>query len=293
MSASPRAELGIIGGSGLYDMEGLTDREELTVSTPFGEPSGTIVLGTLEGQRLAFPAPARRRPPAEPERSAVPCQHLRAEDVGRPFGYLNQRGGEPPRGYSAARHDRPPIRSSTGTKGRPSTFFSGGIVAHTGFADPFCSELGRILYEEAAAAGARTHLGGVYIAMEGPQFSTRAESEMYRSWGGAVIGMTALPEAKLAREAELCYALLACATDYDCWHPDHDDVTVEMIVRNLMKNVSMAKEIARRAAARTGERQSCRCREALRDAIVTSPDLIPEQVRRDLAPLIGKYAEVS
>jgi len=273
-------------------MDGLADREEIMPSTPFGEPSDKIIVGTLHGIRLAFlprHGVTHRLSPSEvPFRANI----FALKSIGVHSLISVSAVG------SLHENIRPldmvmPDQVIDRTKGRPSTFFKDGIVAHVGFAEPFCPDLGRILHEEASAIGVRSHLGGTYVAMEGPQFSTRAESELYRSWGGSVIGMTALPEAKLAREAEICYATLACSTDYDCWHPDHDDVTVDLILKNLNQNVSRAKEIIRRTAARLGDHPSCQFNDALRDAIVTPPELIPEKLRRELAPLISKYAGVS
>jgi 5'-methylthioadenosine phosphorylase len=175
------------------------------------------------------------------------------------------------------------------TKGRASTFFGGGIAVHISFAHPVCGVLGRVAYESAVEAGARVHRGGTYICMEGPQFSTLAESQVYRSWGMDVIGMTNLQEAKLAREAEICYTTLALVTDYDCWHPDHDRVTVEMIVDNLVKNAATAQRVIAAAIARVPETRECECATALATAIITRPEAISERARRDLAPIIGKY----
>jgi 5'-methylthioadenosine phosphorylase len=175
------------------------------------------------------------------------------------------------------------------TRGRVSTFFGNGLVAHVGFAHPFCPRLSEIAFGSAQSAGATVHRGGTYVCMEGPQFSTLAESRLYRSWGMDVIGMTNLQEAKLAREAEICYTTIALVTDYDCWHPDHDQVTVEMIVSNLMQNASTAQQVIANAAAQLPFERTCECATALKYAIITRPDAIPASVKKDLAPLIGKY----
>jgi 5'-methylthioadenosine phosphorylase len=175
------------------------------------------------------------------------------------------------------------------TKGRANTFFGGGVVAHVGFAEPFCPILSQILYQAAKEAGARVHKGGTYVVIEGPQFSTKAESNLYRSWGASIIGMTALPEAKLAREAEICYATLASVTDYDCWHESYGAVTAGMIVANLQRNVDVAKRIIKIAVSHIPEKRECSCATALKDAIITLPEYIPSQLKGDLAPLIGKY----
>jgi 5'-methylthioadenosine phosphorylase len=177
------------------------------------------------------------------------------------------------------------------TKGRASTFFGRGLVAHIAFAHPICPEMAEVAYESARAAGARAHMGGTYVCMEGPQFSTLAESRIYKSWGMDVIGMTNLQEAKLAREAEICYTTVALVTDYDCWHPDHDSVTVDMIVANLMANAEMAKKLIAEAVDRVPMERGCSCGDALATAIITSPDAIPAEVKRELAPLIDKYVK--
>jgi 5'-methylthioadenosine phosphorylase len=177
------------------------------------------------------------------------------------------------------------------TKGRVSTFFGRGLAAHVGFAHPFCRLLSEATHASAVAAVATVHRGGTYVCMEGPQFSTLAESKLYRSWGADIIGMTNLQEAKLAREAEICYTTIALVTDYDCWHPDHDSVTVDMVIANLVQNAETAQQIIARAVDRLPFERSCECATALKYALITRPDAIPEQVRRELAPLVGKYLE--
>jgi 5'-methylthioadenosine phosphorylase len=175
------------------------------------------------------------------------------------------------------------------TRGRPSTFFGEGLVAHVSLADPFCGRLRGVLAGATQETDATVHNGGAYVVIEGPAFSTRAESNLYRSWGADIIGMTALPEAKLAREAEICYAILACSTDYDCWREGHDDVTAEMIVGNLLRNVEVSRQAVRSTLQRLPERRDCACATALRDALVTSIELVPEATKSRLAPIIGKY----
>ena len=177
------------------------------------------------------------------------------------------------------------------TKSRVSTFFGDGIVTHVGFADPFCPNLSKALYTAAQDTGATVHKGGTYVVMEGPQFSTKAESFLYRSWGASVIGMTALPEAKMAREAEICYATIACVTDYDCWHETHDDVTIDMVIANLQRNTDTAKRIIKSVVSRIPEKRDCVCATALENAILTAPELIPPQRKRDLSLLINKYLQ--
>jgi 5'-methylthioadenosine phosphorylase len=280
--------IGIIGGSGLYDMAELTDREERRVGTPFGEPSSAYVIGTLRGKRVAFLARhgvGHRLMPSE--------LNFRANIYG--FKAL---GAEYLLSASAVgslkEQYRPldlvvPDQFFDRTRGRVSTFFGQGLVAHVGFAHPFCRRLSEIAFGSAQAAGATVHRGGTYVCMEGPQFSTLAESNLYRSWGMDVIGMTNLQEAKLAREAEICYTTIALVTDYDCWHPDHDQVTVEMIVSNLMQNAATAQQVIAGAVGQLPFERTCECATALKYAIITRPDAIPASVKKDLAPLIGKY----
>ena len=283
-----KAQIGIIGGSGLYDMAELSDREEMTLTTPFGDPSGPYVLATLRGRRVAFLArhgAGHRLMPSE--------LNFRANIFG--FKVLGVERIVSASAVGSLKEAYPPLdivvpdQFFDRTKGRASTFFGGGIVAHVGFAHPVCGEVARLAHESAVAAGARSHLGGTYVCMEGPQFSTLAESRLYRSWGMDVIGMTNLQEAKLAREAEICYATLALVTDYDCWHPDHDSVTVEMIVGHLVQNAQTAQRIIAGVVGSLPERRTCACQHALAAAIITRPEAIPAPVKQALAPIIGKY----
>ncbi len=292
--------IGIIGGSGLYDMAELADRKEETVSTPFGEPSAAFVTGTLRGKRVAFLA-----------RHGIGHRILPSELNFRAniFGF-KQLGVEYILSASAVgslkEAYRPldlliPDQFFDRTKGRASTFFGRGLVAHVGFAHPFCAPLSDVAFEAAQAAGLPAapatspdgppvvHKGGTYVCMEGPQFSTLAESRLYRQWGMDVIGMTNLQEAKLAREAEICYSTIALVTDYDCWHPSHDQVTVEMIVANLMQNARNAQQVIAEAVARLPLARTCECASALKHAIITRPEAVPGALKRELAPLIGKY----
>jgi 5'-methylthioadenosine phosphorylase len=280
------ATIGIIGGSGLYEVEGLTEVEEVRLQTPFGDPSDAYVVGTWHGQRVAFlPRHGRghRISPTE--------LNSRANVFG--FKLL---GVERLISVSAVGSMREEIRPLDivipdqlfdRTRLRDNTFFGGGVVVHTGFADPFCPDLSGVLAAAADEAGARVHRGGTYVCIEGPQFSTKAESRIFRHWGVDVIGMTALPEARLAREAEICYGTIALVTDYDVWHDE--PVTVEMVVGNLLKNVSTAKATLAAAVPAIGARTTCACGSALENAIMTRRDLIPDSVRRDLAPLLGRY----
>jgi 5'-methylthioadenosine phosphorylase len=282
--------IGIIGGSGLYDMAEVTDREERRISTPFGDPSGPYVIGTLRGKRVAFLA-----------RHGVGHRILPSELNFRANIYgLKVLGVERILSASAVgslkQEYKPldivvPDQFFDRTKGRISTFFGRGIVAHVAFAHPICGDLSAIAADSAAQVGATVHRGGTYVNMEGPQFSTLAESKLYRSWGMDVIGMTNLQEAKLAREAEICYATLALVTDYDCWHPDHDSVTVDLIIANLMQNAATAQKTIATAVERIGRTRTCGCKDALATAIITQPPLWPEQTKKELEPIIGKYAK--
>jgi 5'-methylthioadenosine phosphorylase len=280
--------IGIIGGSGLYDMAELTGREERAVQTPFGEPSAPYVIGTLRGKRVAFLArhgPGHRYMPSE--------LNFRANIFG--FKTLGVEYILSASAVGSLKEEYRPLdlvipdQFLDRTRGRVSTFFGRGLVAHVGFAHPFCKPLSDIAYESARAASATVHRGGTYVCMEGPQFSTLAESRLYRSWGMDIIGMTNLQEAKLAREAEICYTTIALVTDYDCWHPDHDHVTVEMIVANLTQNAKTAQQVIAAAVDALPFERTCECASALKYAIITRPDAVPGSVRRELAPIVGRY----
>lgn len=280
--------LGIIGGSGLYEMEGMTNVREARVKTPFGDPSDSIVLGELEGITVAFlPRHGRghRIPPSQ--------INYRANVYA-----MKKIGASAILSISAVGSMKEKIRPGDivvvdqfydHTKFRPNTFFTDGIVGHIQFADPVCPSLAGIALASAKAVVKRVHKGGTYLCMEGPAFSTRAESEIHRKWGVDVIGMTNMPEAKLAREAEICYATLALATDYDCWHEGHDDVSVDAILAVLRRNVENSKKIIREAAKRMAGREGCKCGETLRYAILTDRKRIPAPVRKNLGLIIGKY----
>lgn len=291
------ATLAVIGGSGFYEMEGITDLSEVKLSTPFGEPSDSIVLGTLEGAKMAFlPRHGRghRKSPSEVNYRAN-IFALKTLGVRRIIS-ISAVG-------SMRESIRPldlvvPDQIYDRTKSRKNTFFEDGIVAHVGLAEPFCPELsGRLVRAardvvKAASYGPEVHEGGVYVCIEGPQFSTKAESRIYRGWGVDLIGMTAVPEAKLAREAEICYAMLACSTDYDVWHESEEAVTVELVINNLVRNVALAKEILREVAKEEAALASgfaCACESALSQAIITARDSVPESARERLRPIVGKY----
>ncbi|MFO8072914.1 MAG: S-methyl-5'-thioadenosine phosphorylase [Polyangia bacterium] len=285
---SEQTTIAVIGGSGLYELEGLTDVEQHTVDTPFGEPSGPIVSGVLGGTRLLFLARhgiGHRLTPSE--------VNYRANIYA-----LKVLGAERVVSVSAVGSLREEIRPGDlvivdqyvdRTRNRPSTFFGGGIVAHVMFADPTCPELADAVHGASRGIDARVHRGGSLVVMEGPAFSTRSESHMHRQLGADLIGMTAMPEAKLAREAELCYVTLALTTDYDCWHESEDDVSVEAVIENLKRNVHNAGSVLRRLAeSGMPAARGCACATALTDAIITDPGVIPGEARRRLAPIIGR-----
>jgi 5'-methylthioadenosine phosphorylase len=283
-------QIGIIGGSGLYDMAELTEREEVRLTTPFGPPSGPYITGLLNGHRVAFLArhgAGHRLMPSE--------LNFRANIFG--FKLLGVERLLSASAVGSLKEEyRPqdivvPNQFFDRTKDRISTFFGRGIVAHVSFAHPVCGVLSRVLEDAAVTAGAAVHRGGTYVCMEGPQFSTLAESRLYRAWGMDVIGMTNLQEAKLAREAEICYATLALVTDYDCWHPDHDQVTVDMIIANLVANARTAQATIAEAVGRMPSERTCECASALGTALITAPDAIPASVRQEMAPIIGKYVK--
>ena len=282
-------QIGIIGGSGLYDMAELTDRREVIVDTPFGQPSGPYVTGTLGGATVAFLArhgAGHRITPSE--------LNFRAHIFG--FKTLGVERILSASAVGSLREDIAPLdlvipdQFIDRTRGRVSTFFGGGLVGHIAFADPVCGQVAQVAHDAAVQAGATVHKGGTYVCMEGPAFSTRAESHLYRSWGAHIIGMTNLQEAKLAREAEICYATIALVTDYDCWHPDHDHVTVEMVIQNLTQNARTAQQvIAGAIATLAGAPRTCGCGQALATAIIARPELVPAETRRTLGPIVGKY----
>jgi 5'-methylthioadenosine phosphorylase len=278
----------VIGGSGLYELPGLAGVEHLRVGTPFGDPSDEVVRGRLGDVTLVFlPRHGRghRLLPTEINFRAnlFALKQLGVErliSVGAVGSLCRE---------IAPGHVVVPDQFIDRTRQRQSTFFGGGIVAHVGFADPVCAALSRRLGDAARGAGATVHQGGTYLCMEGPQFSTRAESELYRSWGAQVIGMTNLQEAKLAREAEMCFASLALVTDYDCWNTEAGDVDIGEVLRILQANVDLARRCIADLSAVLPAERPCACARALEHAIITDPRLIPDRLKRDLAPLIGKY----
>ena len=283
-----KAKIGIIGGSGLYEMDGLTGVEFVDIETPFGSPSDSIAIGDLSGIPVAFLPRHGRGHRINPTNlpSHANIYALKTLGVERiisisAVGSLKEEL-EP-------LHLVVPDQLIDRTRNRVNTFFNEGMTGHIIFADPFCGPSSQIVYNGAVEMGLDVHQGGTLVVMEGPAFSTRAESFMYRSWGADLIGMTTLPEAKLAREAEICYATMAWVTDYDCWHEEAEDVTVEMIIGNLLKNVAASKELLRMIIPRLDGERDCACSSALADALVTAPDLVPEEVKRRLEPITGRY----
>lgn len=285
--------IGIIGGSGFYDMEGLTDKKRVKVETPFGDPSDEYLTGVLDGKEVVFLSRHGKGHAISPtelnycaniygmkklgvERiiSVSACGSLRKElaplDIVVPDQFVDRTN-----------------------QARRTTFFGNGIVAHIGFADPVCGCLSKVLFDSGKEVGANMHMTGTYINMEGPQFSTKAESELYKMWGMDIIGMTNMGEARCAREAEICYAVLACITDYDCWYHGEstETVSVEMIINNLLKNVDVSKKIVRAALKKIGGDRKCACATALKDAIITNPANIPAKTKKDLELIIGKYVK--
>jgi 5'-methylthioadenosine phosphorylase len=284
----PQAEIGIIGGSGLYSMPGLTDVSEVRQQTPFGDPSDAYVLGRLEGRKVAFLARHGRG------HRLMPTElNYRANIYG-----FKQLGVERILSLSAVgslkEQHKPldfviPDQFFDRTRHRVDTFFGDGIVAHIAFADPVCPELSKVVESACRKAAVTVKPGGTYLCMEGPQFSTKAESNIYRSWGMDVIGMTNLQEAKLAREAEMCYVTVAMVTDYDCWHPHHDSVTVDQIVAVLVKNAENACRVVRESVAAIPKAHGCKCGSALAHAIITERNKIPAPTRQKLSLILEKY----
>ena len=280
--------VGVIGGSGLYEMEGLKGVKEIKIKTPFGNPSDAYIVGKLGNVKMVF-LPRHGR-----GHRILPSElNFRANIYG-----MKKLGVEWIISVSAVGSMREDIKPGhivvvdqffDRTRGRVSTFFGNGIVGHVEFADPVCPHLSSILYEAGQSVGASIHKGGTYICIEGPQFSTRAESRIYRKWGVDVIGMTNIPEAKLAREAEICYATLALSTDYDCWHETEESVTVEMILDTLKRNVATAKAIIKEAVPRISSQRMCKCAAAIKYAVLTDRKKIPAKAKKDLKIILGKY----
>jgi 5'-methylthioadenosine phosphorylase len=282
------AEIGIIGGSGLYAMPGLTEIHEERVETPFGEPSDAFMLGNLEGRKVAFLARhgrGHRLLPSELNFRAniYAMKKLGVERILSVSAVGSLKEEHKPTDFVI------PDQFIDRTFHRASTFFGDGIVAHVAFGDPVCATVAKTAAEACASVNVVGKLGGTYVCMEGPQFSTRAESNLYRSWGADVIGMTNLQEAKLAREAEICYATVAMVTDYDCWREGHDDVTVDQIVAVLHQNAANAARVVKAAVAAMPKERSCACASALKYAVLTDRAAIPAETKQKLSMLIGKY----
>ena len=284
----PKAEIGIIGGSGLYTMPGLEKAREVRLTTPFGRPSDAYVVGRLEGRNVAFLARHGRGHVVMPSEI-----NYRANIYG--FKKLGVERIISVSAVGSLREDMRPLdvvlpsQFFDRTKDRPSTFFGGGLVAHISFGDPVCAAIVDVLAHTCKSLGLSYHHGGTYVCMEGPAFSTKAESSTYRAWGMDVIGMTNLQEAKLAREAEICYATMAMVTDYDCWHPEHDAVTVNQIIEYLNRNSEHAQSVIRQAVREMPRERACKCGSALSHALITDRKKIPAATRKRLALLVGKY----
>jgi 5'-methylthioadenosine phosphorylase len=285
---SEHADVGIIGGTGLYQMEGFSEVREVAIDTPFGSPSDHLMVGQLEGQRVAFLPRHGRGHRILPHELDFQANVFAMKRLGVQWILSVSAVGSLKEEY-APTHMVIPDQFVDRTQQRKSTFFGRGLVAHVSFAHPFCARLSRVMADACAEAGAIHHVGGTYVCIEGPQFSTRAESELYRSWGLDLVGMTNLQEARLAREAEICYATLAMVTDYDCWHPDHDAVTAGQILANLERNAEVAKAVLRSALRRLPVPRDCECESALRHALVTPAGMVPEGVKRELLPIVGRY----
>ena len=280
--------IGVIGGSGLYEMDGLKDVESLKITTPWGDPSDELVKGILNETELIFlprQGKGHKITPSEINYRAN-IYAMKQLEVG---WIISVSAVGSMKNEIAPGHIVIPSQFIDNTKKRESTFFGDGVVAHVSMAHPVCNQLSQVLFNAAFDSGATVHMGGTYICIEGPQFSTKAESELYRSWDVDVIGMTNMPEVKLAREAEICYSTLALSTDYDCWHEDHDDVTVEDIIATLMKNVEMAKEVIKNVVDRVPGEKKCGCSTALGNAIITSKEEIQKSDNEKIKLLIERY----
>jgi len=285
-----QARIGVIGGTGLYDIQGLTDVKEVMWNTPFGKPSDAITLGKLGGMGIAFLPRHGKKHTISPTEVPSRANIYALKELGVEFIISSNSCGSFKEELKPG-HLLVPDQIIDRTRGRVNTFFSNGIVAHIPFAEPFCPDLSDIVYKAAKEAGATVHKGGTFIAMEGPAFSTRAESRLYKAWGADVLGMTVLPEAKLAREAEICYASIACITDYDSWHESKERVSVEAILKTMRDNIDLAKKTIKLAAGRVAQKRTCLCANALAGAITTDIGAIPAEKKKELDLLIGKYVK--
>jgi 5'-methylthioadenosine phosphorylase len=287
--ASNRIRIGVIGGSGLYQMEGLSDVEERHIATPFGDPSDAVVIGTLEGARVAFVARHGRGHRIMPTEVNYRANVFALKSLGVEHVISISACG------SLREHLHPgeiviPDQLFDFTKNRVSSFFGGGLVVHVGVADPFCPRLSGLVADAGEEAGGTVHRGGRFITIEGPRFSTKGESLTYRAWGMDIIGMTTSPEAFLAREAEMCYAVMAHVTDYDVWHETEEPVSVEALLATLAANTALAQDALRGVVARLADAErTCACDSTLATAFITQPDLVPGEVKEKLSPIVGKY----
>ncbi len=283
------AKVGIIGGSGIYKMEGIRDLKEVALKTPFGEPSDVLRTGTLDGAEVVFLPRHGSRHTLSPSEINYRANVFAMKMLGVENLISVSACGSLKKDLRPLDFVLPDQFVDRTNSGRVMTFYRGGVVVHVGLADPVCRRLSDIIYETAKGMGLAIHQGGTYLNMEGPAFSTRAESNLYRSWGMDIIGMTNMAESRLAREAEMCYVTVAAVTDYDCWYESEEAVTVEMIIANLTKNADSSKKLLRAVVRKAAEASSCPCRNALKYAIITQKDAIPKKLKKDLAPLIGKY----
>jgi 5'-methylthioadenosine phosphorylase len=284
----PEAKIGVIGGTGLYNIEGMTDIEEVSIDTPFGKPSDSFIIGKLEGTGIAFLSRHGRGHKIMPSELPNKANIYAMKSLGVEHIIASCSAGSFKKEIEPG-HLLIPDQIIDRTRLRDNTFFGDGIVGHIPFADPFCPIMSDILYESARETGTTVHKGGTFVVMEGPAFSTRAESRLYRSWDADLIGMTTLPEAKLAREAEICYAVIGCVTDYDSWWKSAEAITVDVILGIMHHNVDTAKEIIKKSVNRIPENRDCPCPTALQTAIVTSPEAMPEEQKKKLGMIFGKY----
>lgn len=281
-------QIGIIGGTGLYDIEGFTNKKEHIIDTPFGKTSDPIVTGELCGRQVAFlprhGVGHRILPNELPQRANIwALKSLGVEYIVAVTAVGSLRENIAPRDIVI------PEQIIDKTKCRPNTFFGDGIVVHVAFAEPFCNDLRNLIYEATKKVGCKTHMGGIYVCMDGPMFSTKAESNLHRSWGANVIGMTAIPEAKLAREAEICYASIALATDYDCWHEEEESVTSDAVMKIVKDNSETAKKIIKAVIPTIPVKNDCACTKALACSLVTPKELVPKETYEKVKLLVGKY----
>ena len=283
------AKIGVIGGSGLYDIEGIEVKEKKTLKTPFGEPSGEFIIGKLEGREVVFLPRHDLGHRISPTKINYRANLYGMKKLGVERIISITACGSLKEEYKPLDFVIPMQFVARTNQARQHTFFDDGIVAHISFAHPICEDLAKAVHTAAEASDVTAHFGGTYINMEGPQFSTLAESNLYRSWGMDIIGMTNMTEARLAREAEICYATLAAVTDYDCWHESAESVTIEVIISNLNKNVENAKKILKKAIIKMREARTCACKDALKYAVITDPKSISREAKKKLDILIGKY----